>query len=77
MSSERRADGMKHRRQRFHYQLPDVPWTGTQTDWGAFPDIDNKMPDHKSAEWAEQQLAKPRTKPFFMAVGFIRPHVPF
>ena len=62
---------------RFNYQLPDVPWTGTQTDWGTFPDVDRKMPDHKSAEWVEQQLAKPRDKPFFMAVGFLRPHVPF
>jgi arylsulfatase A-like enzyme len=62
---------------RFQYQLPDVPWTGTQTDWGAFPDVDKKMPDHKAADWAERQLAKEHDKPFFMSVGFIRPHVPF
>ena len=62
---------------RFHYHLPDLPWTGTQTDWGAFPDVDSKMPDHKVAAWAEQQLAKQHDQPFFMAVGFIRPHVPF
>ncbi|APZ96001.1 sulfatase [Fuerstiella marisgermanici] len=62
---------------RFNYHLPDVAWTGTQTDWGAFPNTDSKMPDDKAASWAEQQLATPREKPFFMAVGFIRPHVPF
>ena len=37
---------------RFHYHLPDVPWTGTLTDWGAFPDVDEKMPDHQVADWA-------------------------
>ena len=62
---------------RFNYHLPDVPFTGTQTDWGAFPDTDSKMPDHKSAEWAIQQLQKRHDKPFFLATGFIRPHVPF
>ena len=62
---------------RFNYFLPDVPWTGTQTDWGAFPDVDSKMPDHKSASWAEEELKKNRDAPFFMAVGFLRPHVPF
>jgi arylsulfatase A-like enzyme len=62
---------------RFNYQLPDVPWTGTQTDWGVFPDVDSRMPDHKAAAWAERQLAMQHDKSFFPAVGFIRPHVPF
>ena len=62
---------------RFNYQLPDVPYTGTQTDWGAFPDVDNKMPDHLSADWAVDQLEQKHEKPFLLAVGFIRPHVPF
>lgn len=50
---------------------------GTQTDWGAFPDNDSQMPDYKSAAWAVQQLKKNHDIPFFMAVGFIRPHVPW
>ena len=62
---------------RFDYHLPDVPWTGTQTDWGAFPESDDMMPDFKVATWAEEQLAKEHIKPFFLAVGFDRPHVPF
>ena len=45
-------------------------------DWGAFPDADEKMPDHKLASWAIEQLGKQHDKPFFMAVGFYRPHVP-
>lgn len=50
---------------------------GTQTDWGAFPANDSQMPDYKSAAWAVQQLQKKHDKPFFMAVGFVRPHVPW
>jgi len=50
---------------------------GTQTDWGAYPDVDNKMPDFKYAAWAVDQLNKKHDKPFFLAVGFVRPHVPW
>jgi arylsulfatase A-like enzyme len=62
---------------RFNYHLPNVPWTGTQTDWGAYPEADKDMPDHKTADWAVEQLSKKHDKPFFLAVGFVRPHVPF
>ena len=62
---------------RFNYHLPDVPWTGTQTDWGAFPEKDREMTDHKTADWAVEQLKRKSQKPFFLAVGFVRPHVPF
>ncbi len=43
---------------RFNYHLPNVPWTGTQTDWGAFPDREEEMSDHKSADWAVERLAE-------------------
>lgn len=33
--------------------------------------------DHKIASWGVQQLRKQHDRPFFMAIGFIRPHVPF
>tara|TARA_R110002049_G_scaffold263116_1_gene439259 strand:- start:17040 stop:18530 length:1491 start_codon:yes stop_codon:yes gene_type:complete len=49
----------------------------TSTDWGAFPESDTLMPDHKSADWAIQRLSKKHDKPFFMGVGFLRPHVPY
>tara|TARA_R110002049_G_scaffold305056_3_gene501069 strand:- start:9645 stop:11078 length:1434 start_codon:yes stop_codon:yes gene_type:complete len=64
-------------KERFHYHLPDVPWSGTQTDWGMFPDSDKKMPDHQAADWAVDQLKRSHQQPFFLAVGFVRPHVPF
>jgi len=45
-------------------------------DWGAFPDVDEKMPDYKVAEWAVEKLREPQDDPVFLAVGFWRPHVP-
>lgn len=62
---------------RFNYHLPDVPWTGTQTDWGTFPERDEEMTDHQAADWAIEQLKSKHDSPFFLAVGFVRPHVPF
>ena len=64
---------------RFHYTPdPAVPYTGTQTDWGVFPEADDKMPDFQAADWAIEALATHDGKePFFLAVGFHRPHVPF
>ena len=34
------------------------------------------MPDMKAAAWAVEQLQSKQEKPFFMGVGFYRPHVP-
>lgn len=48
-------------------------------DWGAFPERDEEMPDYKIANWAIEKLASMPAdleKPFFMGVGFYRPHVP-
>ncbi|WP_253158197.1 sulfatase [Stieleria tagensis] len=36
-----------------------------------------KMFDELIADWAVEQLAQEHTKPFFMAIGFVRPHVPY
>ncbi|MRX46267.1 sulfatase [Pedobacter puniceum] len=62
---------------RFNYDPAWFGQKGTQTDWAAFPEKDEQMPDYKYANWAASQLAKKHEKPFFMAVGFIRPHVPW
>lgn len=45
-------------------------------DWGAFPESDDQMPDIDSANWAADQLKQAHDQPFFMGVGFYRPHVP-
>jgi arylsulfatase A-like enzyme len=47
-------------------------------DWGAFPERDELMPDYKIASWAEEQLDQIKNidQPFWLGVGFFRPHVP-
>jgi len=45
-------------------------------DWGAFPDEDVHMPDYQVAHWATEKLGQNHDKPFFLSVGFWRPHVP-
>lgn len=35
------------------------------------------MPDYQSAAWATERLGRKYEKPFFLAVGFLRPHVPW
>lgn len=49
----------------------------TNTDWGAFPERDQQMPDYDSAQWIANKLKQQHDKPFFMACGFIRPHAPW
>lgn len=44
--------------------------------WAAL-DIDKgEMPDEQIAKWAKQQLDGKYKKPFFLALGFYKPHVP-
>lgn len=47
------------------------PW-----DWGAFPESDEGMYDYQLALAAASELGKKHPKPFFLAVGLFRPHVP-
>lgn len=49
----------------------------TNTDWGAFPERDEQMPDYDSAHWIANKLKEQYDKPFFMACGFLRPHAPW
>ena len=45
-------------------------------DWGAYPAEDAQMDDVKLAERAAAALQQEFDQPFFMSVGFFRPHVP-
>ena len=52
---------------------------GWHTTWDFGPqDYDeSKFTDHITASWVAEQLGKKSDKPFFLACGFYRPHVPF
>lgn len=52
-------------------------YSRTSTDWGAFPETDSLMPDYQSAQWTIERLNRDYDQPFFLAVGFLRPHVPW
>ncbi len=46
-------------------------------DWSAVEAEDEETADTMLADWAGDYLRKERTKPFFLAVGFYRPHLPW
>jgi arylsulfatase A-like enzyme len=50
-------------------------WSGAW-DWGAYPETDAEMADFQLANSAAEALQEDFDKPFFMSVGFFRPHVP-
>ena len=53
---------------------------GKSLCWAALEDSEippKGMPDEQIAKWAIRKLKKSHEKPFFLAVGFLRPHVPF
>lgn len=45
-------------------------------DWGVYPATNEEMPDWKASAWAAERLGEQHKRPFFLAVGFYRPHVP-
>lgn len=46
-------------------------------DWTPLKVDDKEMSDYKVVDWALSELGKEHDKPFFLAVGIFRPHVPF
>ena len=67
------APGMPRPEQKFVHTPSEI----AAMDWGVFPPDDHTQADWKIAEAAIEQLkARPKEKPFFVAVGFRLPHVP-
>lgn len=46
-------------------------------DWGPLNDSPSAMGDYKVADWIIDQLGKKHEKPFFLACGIYRPHLPW
>lgn len=59
-----------------HPERKFVPPEVSQLDWGPWPHDDADQVDYHTAGWAVERLEGRPKQPFFMAVGFIRPHVP-
>jgi len=46
-------------------------------DWGCFPHRDEDKGDYQITTWAIERLREmPKDQPFFLAVGYVLPHVP-
>jgi choline-sulfatase len=45
-------------------------------DWGKYPENDAQMAEFQLAKKAAEALKEDYDKPFFMSIGFFRPHVP-
>ena len=65
------------------YRLPlngfpaDRHWRSSNTfDWGPVDVPDEMFSDTQKARWAIEKLKESQDKPFFLAVGFDRPHQP-
>ncbi|WP_158293168.1 sulfatase [Tamlana fucoidanivorans] len=55
----------------------DRPYNKYNTfDWGPLDISDDQMQDGKIANWGVEQLKKEYSTPFFLGLGFFRPHQP-
>ncbi|MGY8652420.1 MAG: sulfatase [Verrucomicrobiia bacterium] len=46
-------------------------------DWGPLTAPASEMGDYKTATWISEQLTRQHNKPFFLACGIYRPHLPW
>ena len=59
---------------------PELPNVSTQSgffNWGPIDVPDDQMQDFRTVNWAKAELGKTHNKPFFLACGFYRPHLPW
>ena len=50
--------------------------SGESFDWGPFDVPDKEFGDTRITNWAIEKLGKGFEKPFFLGVGYYRPHIP-
>ena len=50
---------------------------GGNHTWGIAAEAKEDLPDWQLADWAAEQLARPQQKPLFLAIGFVKPHLPW
>jgi arylsulfatase A-like enzyme len=57
--------------------VKDIQSRSRLWDFGPQAFAEDQFGDAVTATWAVEEIAKRRDKPFFLAIGFYRPHVPF
>jgi len=57
--------------------MPMFKYMYDMFDWYALPFEDEETADYKSVKYIKGQLAKSHDKPFFLAAGIFRPHLPW
>ncbi len=57
--------------------MPYFPNMYLDFDWSPIEIPDEKTGDYKSVDWVINQLHRKHSKPFFLACGIYRPHVPW
>jgi hypothetical protein len=50
---------------------------GPDLSWGPTAGPKEGTKDYRTAVWAAGELSKSHDKPFFLAVGFSKPHLPW
>lgn len=56
---------------------PEYKNKKAKLSWGPTKDTFEETVDYAVADWAKTQLQRDFDKPFFMSVGFIKPHLPW
>ncbi|MDO6801805.1 sulfatase [Wenyingzhuangia sp. 1_MG-2023] len=56
---------------------PEFKDKKSKLSWGPTKDSFEETVDYAVADWATKQLERKFDKPFFMSVGFIKPHLPW
>lgn len=57
--------------------MPEFQYMYKAFDWEPIPIADSATGDYKSVSYITQQLQKDHEKPFFLACGIYRPHLPW
>ncbi len=57
--------------------MPEFKYMYKAFDWDPIPISDEETGDYKSVKYISDQLAKDHEKPFFLATGIYRPHLPW
>ena len=64
-------------RTKYEYKRPANLPASAWAPWGPLDNDDSEMFDSKVVNWAISELERPHNKPFFLACGFTKPHLPW